>query len=422
MSVNAFVRAGILATLALSTTCSNANSQDDDEEILTKVGKYHVEERGVFRRLLHDGTLCGTQINRPYLVRADAANVFGVFSPWEALALEGSLAAWDPRLEPLTYYHRTGPVGAIFHELRTRKNGADAKAPIGVIGLSAGTTACYALAGQGITYYETNPELKKLVADTDRYFTFLADARKRGAMVEIKIGSARKNLSADAERKYAVLLVELYDDGFDPGDRLTVEAVKLYMDRVRADGIVAIHLSNKYYRTPPVAAAIAEELNLAARVWHDDTEFRPGKTSSSWAVFVKDERSFGILAKSVSEQALAYGTKNQELIRLLKKYGPGVSAKSAISMEWPGDELSVEELTKRHGDQAGKLIEELRRLGELKNRITLEEFAQVIFGAMFHPLGVEEGIGTFRDSDRHWPLAAMHAPNWLKKFFWVPAK
>ena len=37
----------------------------------------------------------------------------------------GANQAFNPRQEPLTYYHRTGPVGAMFREVYTRKDGAD---------------------------------------------------------------------------------------------------------------------------------------------------------------------------------------------------------------------------------------------------------------------------------------------------------
>ena len=414
MRTIAFVRIGIITLLLCATIAHGAKGQDEPPP-LVRVGKYHVEDYRVFRRLLHDGVLWGSQINRQYITRYDVPNALGCFSPWDVLALEGSLVVWDPRLEPLSYYHRTGPVGAIFHELRSRKNGADAKAPIGGIGLSSGTTACYALSGQKITYYETHPELKKLVVDTDRYFTFIGDARQRGATVEIKIGNARKNLEQDAEQKFAVLLVELYDTGFDPGDRLTLEAVKLYMDRVTADGIVAIHISNKYFRLEPVIAAIAKELRLSARVWHDDGESQPGKTASSWVVLAEDEKSLGVLAKTTKAQVLEYGTKNLELIKLLNKYGSEADAKDAIRREWGGDGVSIETIETRHGPQVSVLVEYVRKAESSKQELNLEDLTELAYGPMFHPIKLEGKIGVRRDGDKAWPPGVVILPNWLEK-------
>jgi hypothetical protein len=272
----------------------NLYGQEADP-VLAEIGKFQVEEYNQYRRLLHNGILRASQVRHYYLLRADSPIPFGSFSPWDVVLLEGAVKAWDPTLEPLAYYHRTGPVGAVFAELRTRKGGADAAAPVGVIGLDAVSVACYARPGQKVTFYETHPELKALVADTDRYFTIIADARKRGAEIDLRMGPIRKNLERDADRKYAVLLVELIDEGFDPGDRLTLEAVRLYADRVTPDGLVALHISNKEFRLEPVVARIAEELKLAARIWEDDGERTPGKTASSWVVLARDKKALGSL-------------------------------------------------------------------------------------------------------------------------------
>ncbi len=48
------------------------------------------------------------------------------------IAVAGANLSFDPRQEPLTYYHRTGPVGAMFRELRTpqgrgRREGATSR-------------------------------------------------------------------------------------------------------------------------------------------------------------------------------------------------------------------------------------------------------------------------------------------------------
>lgn len=272
-----------------------AEAQDDSP--LVVVGKFKVEESGVFRRLLHDGVLWGSQVRDLYMHRMDSPIPFGSYSPWDVLLLEGTFAAWDPRKEPLTYYHRSGPVGAVFQLLHTRGGGKDATAPVGVVGLNTGAIAAYSRAKQSFTFYETDPALKGLVADTDKYFTHIADARKRGATIAVRTGDVRKNLEKDADRKFAVLFVEMFDDGFDPGPRLTLEAVKLYADRITPDGMVALHISNKFFRLEPVVAQIAKELNIECRVWNDDGERRPGKTASSWVVLTRDKTTLDRLDK-----------------------------------------------------------------------------------------------------------------------------
>src|SRR5439155_423146 len=72
-----------------------------------------------FRKLSHGTTLHGMQASEsgtyPVL---DDLKLLGGLSPWQAYGAAAAMAAWNLREEPLTYNHRTGPVGAIFHRFR----------------------------------------------------------------------------------------------------------------------------------------------------------------------------------------------------------------------------------------------------------------------------------------------------------------
>ncbi|HEX4607081.1 MAG TPA: hypothetical protein VH092_02665 [Urbifossiella sp.] len=391
---------------ALGITAAPARAQDDDEGVLARVGTFKVVEVGYFTRLVHGDVMIGSQINEPYVVRADAPNVFGLGTQWEALAVAGALARWNPTREPLTYYHRTGPVGAVFHHLRTRKAGADAAAPVGVIGLNIGTIAAYARRGQAVTFYEPHTELKGLVADTERHFTHIQDARRRGAKVETKFGPTRKTLAADADRRFAVLFVEMIENGFDPGDRLTLDAVRLYFDRVTPDGLVALHISNKDYHLEPVTERIGRELGLVGRVWNDDSESRPGKTASSWVVFARSEAVLGPLARPLVEQVVTYGTRNEELVRLLRLHPPTKNAMEAILEQYGGPPPFWPQLTPTlmsicQGHQAAMLYQYAIRFREVgRADADLGRLAEVVFGRMFRPLQADARVELRTDARR----------------------
>ena len=249
-------------------------------------GILKVEDYGGFRRLLHGTTLHGTQATEPGIL-ADQ------YKDWyvdllEAGTMAGAVRGWSMREEPLTYYTRTGPVGHLFRATRAK----DPKAPFAMIGLGTGSVSCYALPGQKLTFYEIDPSVKALVADTDRYFTFVTDARNRGADVEIVMGDARLRLEEQPDRRYQLLLVDAFSSDSIPVHLLTREAVELYMNRVTDDGLVALHISNKYVKLEPVAARIAEDLGLSARVfsdgYSDENNIVPlGKTQSSWVVLAR---------------------------------------------------------------------------------------------------------------------------------------
>jgi hypothetical protein len=404
----------LFAAALLALAPAAARAQDDDEGVKARAGRFKVEERDYFTRLVFTGTdtLFGTQINRHYLHRADAPITLAVLTHWDAAAAVGLLGRWNPRHEPLTYYHRTGPVGALFYHLRTRNGGADAAAPVGVLGLYAGTPAAYALPRQSFTFYSAHRELKGLIEDTDRHFTYVHDARRRGATVAVKYGPVRPALAADRDRKYAALLVELVEESFDPGDRLTLEAVRLYRDRVTPDGIVALHASNRVYNIMPAIERIARELKLAGRVWHDDSENRPGKTASSWVLLARSDADLGPLARPALEQVMEFGTRNEPLGFLLAKYGPDALAQGAILREWGGPEpetLTTTLMSIRHGPQAAILLQHVNRLRDAGEQdATLRRVADVVCGRMFAPL-VSDPRTELR-TDAHMPPLEMFPP------------
>ena len=336
------------------------------------------------------------------------------------------ITAFRPREEPLTYYHRTGPVGAMFHELRTRKGGADARAPVAMVGLGTGSVSCYALGppqpgepgyypgapGQELTFYEIDPTVKRLVYDTDKYFTYVTSAEKRGARIRFQMGDARLKLRDDVDQKYALLLVDAFSSDAIPVHLLTKEAVDLYMHRLTDDGILALHISNKYIRLEPVVARIAEELKLTARVWNDHNEGDLiGKTASSWVVLAKDETTLGVLGQSATDQVLAFGTQNPVLVNLLAKYGPTADAKDVLIREY-GDDfakseamtkegkeggLAYEDFAKQHGSNAADIVKRVR-LAEIKKQpLTLAELTGSVFGPMFHQLTLIPSVRLWTD-------------------------
>ncbi|VTR96583.1 Uncharacterized protein OS=Singulisphaera acidiphila (strain ATCC BAA-1392 / DSM 18658 / VKM B-2454 / MOB10) GN=Sinac_3438 PE=4 SV=1 [Gemmata massiliana] len=277
-----------------------------------------------YRRLVHGTTLHGTQAKELTNHPTDLLQML-TLNPWDNIAVTGAIANFNMREEPLTYYHRTGPVGAMFNALRARKGGADARAHVAMVGLGTGSVSCYALKDQKLTFYEIDPTVKRLVADQDQYFTFVKDAERRGAALDFRLGDARLKLKEDADRKYALLLVDAFSSDSIPVHLLTTEAVRLYVDRLTDDGILALHISNKYVKLEPVVAAIAKELNLVARVWEDDADKFPGKTRSSWVALARKPEDLGEKIGSPLAELVGTYTSGGQLIDVLRDTYPDLT-------------------------------------------------------------------------------------------------
>ena len=204
------------------------------------------------------------------------------------------------REEPISYYHRKGPIAQLYRELERRGPGLHTA----VIGLGTGTMAAFARPSDVMTIYEIDARVRDIAFDP-RYFTFVADARKRGAAIHLEMGDARLRLEAlrreRPDEKYDLIVVDAFSSDAIPVHLLTREALRLYFDVLKPDGVVALHISNRYLRLEPVVAGLADDARLGGRLLIDDpfAGESEGGIESTWAVLARDPAAFGALATDV---------------------------------------------------------------------------------------------------------------------------
>ena len=165
------------------------------------------------------------------------------------------------RREPSTYYSRSSGVGRL---LRDRRAGNPSNTGlgrhIGVVGLGAGTLAVYGQAADVMRFYEINPDVISLAWE---HFTFLNDCH---AKVDVCPGDARLVLERESDQQFDVLVLDAFSGDAIPVHLLTSEAMQIYTRHLRADGVLAVHISNTYFDLEPVVRALGEEFGLNARV------------------------------------------------------------------------------------------------------------------------------------------------------------
>ena len=200
----------------------------------------------------------------------------------------------DParRREPLTYYHRTGPIGQVFAALNTNATEA-----IAVVGLGAGSLASYGLPEQAWTFYEIDPVVERLARDTN-YFTFLGDSPAR---VSVVLGDARLSLASASNGAYRLLVLDAYSSDAIPVHLLTREALALYVRKLAPGGLLAFHISNQHFDLEPVLAVLARDAGLVCRLQDDGNvtpaELAEGKRESTWALMAREPKDFIPLGK-----------------------------------------------------------------------------------------------------------------------------
>lgn len=176
----------------------------------------------------------------------------------------------DPaRQGPLSYFHADGPLGDWLPA-------AAADAQIGVVGLGAGSIAAYGRTGQLVRFHEIDPTVASL-ARSD--FDFLADARSR---VEVVIGDGRLTVRDVPRDSYDVLVIDAFTSDSIPVHLLTREAFELYERVLAPDGVLLVHISNRYLDLQPVVAAGADAIGFNARVGTDVGDLDDLRAGSVW--------------------------------------------------------------------------------------------------------------------------------------------
>jgi hypothetical protein len=198
--------------------------------------------------------------------------------------------------EPLSYYSRSGPAGAIFEE-------AQASMPHGdwaIVGLGAGAMASYLEPGQTLTYYEIDP-LVAQIAEDPRYFTYLG---RCAPATKIVLGDARLKLRDAPDGRFGLIALDAFSGDSIPMHLMTKEALALYRRKLAPGGLIAFHISNLYFDLAPTLGNLARDAHMAALIANDtdvtEAQRDAGKLPSIWVVMAVDPADLSALTADTS--------------------------------------------------------------------------------------------------------------------------
>jgi spermidine synthase len=198
----------------------------------------------------------------------------------------------EKRTEPLTYYHRGGPLGQFFQSTLTDLP----ERRVAAVGLGAGTVACYGRAEESWTFYEIDPVMVQ-IAESPRLFTYMRDCPPK---TDIVIGDARLSLAAARDSTYDLILLDAFSSDAIPVHLLTREALAMYMRKLRTGGVVLLHISNRYLELRPVVVELARDAMLAGAIGEYDvtTEERIElKHGSRWVALARSPLTLAALVR-----------------------------------------------------------------------------------------------------------------------------
>jgi spermidine synthase len=201
----------------------------------------------------------------------------------------------DRKCEPLSYYHRRGPLGQALEAF----SAVEASPNVAVVGLGTGAMASYAVKGQNWTFYEIDPAVLSIAQNRD-YFSYFDCA---GSPVKTILGDARLQLQNAPDGHYGVIVLDAFSSDAIPMHLLTRESLDLYLRKLAPGGKLLFHVSNKFLDLPPVIADLTKNAGLVCYSVTQDrhsqlSEGGSGLDPSFWVTASRSAEDLGSLSSN----------------------------------------------------------------------------------------------------------------------------
>lgn len=182
---------------------------------------------------------------------------------------------------PTTYYSPDGGAGKAM-----QIKAAQGPLRVGVIGLGVGTLVSYGRKDDYFRLYEIDPLVIKIAHEN---FSYLA---RTAATTEIVLGDARLQLEREPAQQFDVLVVDAFSGDSVPVHLLTREAFAQYVRHLKPDGVLAVHITNRFLDLRPVVKTAADHFARDVRLVDSDGIPEKLVLRSRWALVSRDAEFF----------------------------------------------------------------------------------------------------------------------------------
>lgn len=190
---------------------------------------------------------------------------------------------------PATYYYPGSPLARSVEIVQQRFDARGEKGRFGIVGLGTGSISCYAKKDERWRFFEIDPVVID-IALKSTYFTFLANCQPK---LDVVVGDARLTVAKEPDRSFDLMLIDAFSSDAVPVHLMTAEALQLYAAKLKDDGILVLHISNRYLDLDSVLGATMPLVpQLKGLIVSDDkADGTYAENSSTIAVFARDERA-----------------------------------------------------------------------------------------------------------------------------------
>ena len=152
---------------------------------------------------------------------------------------------------PGTYYHPGSPMAKGVELVRERLTEAGRKGRYGVVGLGTGSLTCFSKEGESWRIFEIDPVIVGIASDPTR-FSFVSNCQPR---LDVVLGDARLTMAKEPDASFDLIIVDAFSSDAIPVHLMTAEAMRLYAAKLKPDGVLLLHISNRYLDLDSVLAA-----------------------------------------------------------------------------------------------------------------------------------------------------------------------
>jgi hypothetical protein len=158
---------------------------------------------------------------------------------------------------------------------------------IGLVGLGTGSLAVYGRSGDYLRIYEINPAVEELARSQFKYLSYAQ------AKTDIVMGDARlmmeRELAENQPQAFDLLALDAFSSDAIPVHLLTKEAFEIYLKHLTPNGVLAIHISNRYLDLQPVVERLAEHFKLSVVTIPDDNEPDWWIYATTWVIVTRNK-------------------------------------------------------------------------------------------------------------------------------------
>lgn len=179
----------------------------------------------------------------------------------------------------MAYYSPVFPVIHQLHRLEPFLNSF-------IIGLGTGMLTCQFQSEDRVKIIDIDNQVIEIAQNSD-WFDFIKGCPPK---VEIAQSDGRLAIQNEKDGRLDLLIMDAFTSDAIPVHLLTLEAFKVYQQKLKESGVLLVNISNRHVNLLPIITTIGQNLDLIVLQKKDEGNIRLFQLPSEWVLLTKNEK------------------------------------------------------------------------------------------------------------------------------------